>query len=158
MAERLDTVRLAKVLGLLGSSHDGERANAGRLANQLVKTAGMSWAEFLAANDREQVATEAAAVLLAETEALRAENTALRSANGHAGVWQDVGSSLGNHRAAAEWALAMYEKHAIGLTQRELEFLRTCKRWHGRLTLRQQPWFAELMARISARTGERPPP
>jgi hypothetical protein len=35
--------RLIKFLGLLGSEHDGEIANAGRMADRLVKTHGVSW-------------------------------------------------------------------------------------------------------------------
>lgn len=159
MAERLDIERFGKIVGLFGSEHAGERAQAAATADRLIKSSGMSWMEFVKAAEREAVAVEAAAVLLAENEQLRAENTALRSANGHAGgMWQDVGGTLGDHRFAAEWALGMYEKHALGLTSRELEFLRTCQRWHGRLTLRQQPWFTELVWKIAARTGERPPP
>lgn len=33
--------RLAKLLGLLSSEHDGEIANAGRLAQRLVKVAAL---------------------------------------------------------------------------------------------------------------------
>jgi hypothetical protein len=40
--------KLAKVLGMLGSVHDGEVAAAGRRANAMVKDAGLSWGEVIA--------------------------------------------------------------------------------------------------------------
>ena len=39
--------KLAKVLGLLGSDHDGEVANAGRRAHALLRSAGVTWHEVL---------------------------------------------------------------------------------------------------------------
>ena len=39
--------KLAKVLGLLGSDHDGEVAAAGRRAHALVKGAGLTWPEVI---------------------------------------------------------------------------------------------------------------
>jgi hypothetical protein len=43
-----DRDRLAKLLGLLGSAFDGEVANAGRLADRLVRTAGLTWPDIIA--------------------------------------------------------------------------------------------------------------
>jgi hypothetical protein len=40
--------KLAKVLGMLGSEHDGEIAAAGRQANQMVRNAGLTWREVIA--------------------------------------------------------------------------------------------------------------
>jgi hypothetical protein len=39
--------RLAKLLGLLGSDHQGERDNAGRAAHQLVQQHGLTWFDLL---------------------------------------------------------------------------------------------------------------
>ncbi|MCP1335157.1 hypothetical protein [Futiania mangrovi] len=39
--------RLAKLLGMLGSDHDGERAAAGLKADRLVKKIGASWYDIL---------------------------------------------------------------------------------------------------------------
>ena len=36
-------VRLARLLGMLGSAHDGEIANAGRMAHRLVTACGVTW-------------------------------------------------------------------------------------------------------------------
>lgn len=40
--------KLAKVLGMLGSDFDGEIAAAGRRANAMVKSAGLTWDEVIA--------------------------------------------------------------------------------------------------------------
>src|SRR4051812_10259317 len=40
--------KLVKVLGMLGSAHDGEVAAAGRRANAMVKGAGLRWVDVIA--------------------------------------------------------------------------------------------------------------
>lgn len=45
--KQLDRTKLAKLLGMLGSAHDGEIAAAGRKANALVKAAGITWEEAI---------------------------------------------------------------------------------------------------------------
>ena len=40
--------KLVKVLGMLGSDHDGEVAAAGRRADAMVKSAGLSWGDVIA--------------------------------------------------------------------------------------------------------------
>jgi hypothetical protein len=40
--------RLARLLGMVGSTHDGEALNAARLADKLVRQMGVSWSEILA--------------------------------------------------------------------------------------------------------------
>jgi hypothetical protein len=47
----LDRDKLAKVLGMLGSRHDGEVVTAGRSAHILLKDAGVTWTEVLAPPD-----------------------------------------------------------------------------------------------------------
>ena len=42
-----DRKRLVKLLGLLGSEHDGEVVAAARLAERLRRSAGVSWSEML---------------------------------------------------------------------------------------------------------------
>lgn len=46
----LDRSKLSKLLGLLGSSHDGERAAAALKADQMVRRAGTTWANVLTPN------------------------------------------------------------------------------------------------------------
>jgi hypothetical protein len=43
----LDRSRLAALLGMLGSSHDGEVVNAARAAERMRKTAGLTWHQVL---------------------------------------------------------------------------------------------------------------
>lgn len=43
-----DRIRLARLLGMLGSRHAGEIANAGRLADRLVRDHGLTWHDVLA--------------------------------------------------------------------------------------------------------------
>ncbi len=40
--------RLAKLLGMLGSAHDGEVVAAGRMADRLVREAGATWFDVVA--------------------------------------------------------------------------------------------------------------
>jgi len=41
--------RLVKFCGMLGSDHDGERANAARMADKLVRDAGLTWQHVIGA-------------------------------------------------------------------------------------------------------------
>ena len=41
--------RLIKLLGMLGSAHDGERAAAGLKAHELLRHHGLTWADILLA-------------------------------------------------------------------------------------------------------------
>ncbi|HVJ55828.1 MAG TPA: hypothetical protein VM689_25425 [Aliidongia sp.] len=45
--EALDLDRLRKLLGMLGSSHDGEVLNAARHIDALVKSSGASWQKLI---------------------------------------------------------------------------------------------------------------
>lgn len=47
MTAKLDKKRLVKVLGMLGSRHDGEALNAARNAHAMLAHAKMTWAELL---------------------------------------------------------------------------------------------------------------
>lgn len=40
-------IRLVKLLGLLASSHDGERAAAGLKADQLIRERGLQWTDVI---------------------------------------------------------------------------------------------------------------
>jgi hypothetical protein len=46
-SEKLDRERLTKLLGMLGSDHDGEIAAAGRAADRLVRGAGLRWPDIV---------------------------------------------------------------------------------------------------------------
>src|SRR5947207_15770801 len=46
-AMSLDRDKLVRVLGMLGSSHDGEIAAAGRAADRLLRDAGLRWPDVI---------------------------------------------------------------------------------------------------------------
>ena len=46
-------LKLAKVLGMLGSAHEGERANAAAAADAMVKAAGLTWPFVLGVEARD---------------------------------------------------------------------------------------------------------
>ncbi len=46
--QRVDTVKLAKVLGMLGSSHEPEVVVAARTAQEMLHVEGLSWADVVA--------------------------------------------------------------------------------------------------------------
>jgi hypothetical protein len=41
------TKRLVKLLGMTGSAYDGERSNAAAKANELIRSAGLTWEQYL---------------------------------------------------------------------------------------------------------------
>jgi hypothetical protein len=43
----LDTARLAALMGMTDSAHDGEALNAVRMANRLLRQSGRTWADVL---------------------------------------------------------------------------------------------------------------
>lgn len=44
----VDRAKLTRLLGMLGSTFDAEVANAGRLADKLVRSAGLTWPDVIA--------------------------------------------------------------------------------------------------------------
>ena len=48
VVEQEDAQRLVKLCGLLGSDHDGERANAAFMATKLLRMNDMTWADLVA--------------------------------------------------------------------------------------------------------------
>ena len=49
MTASLDQQKLAKLCGLFGSDHIGERAAAAQMADRLVKASGLSWFDVISA-------------------------------------------------------------------------------------------------------------
>jgi len=39
--------RLARIAGMLGSEHEGERATAARMASAMLKAMGLTWSEVI---------------------------------------------------------------------------------------------------------------
>jgi hypothetical protein len=108
---QLDLTRLAKLLGMCSSAHEGERANAARMANDMVRSSGASWEEVLDGADH-AVAVEACRQLLAENEQLQAEVERLRS-NLPAPRPPQPWASAESWRDGAE-ALLLWREHLSG--------------------------------------------
>jgi hypothetical protein len=129
---------LVKVLGLLGSAHDGERAAAAQLASDMVRAANASWDQLL--DDR--VAIAAARRLLDENEELREQIARLHS--------------MVTPRSPAPWrdsarcddaveALVLWEEY---LTDWEREFLASPLRRHCRLTPKQIAVLTQIGVKV----------
>ena len=153
----LDLAKFTRVVGLLGSDQAGERANAVTIGSRMLQAAGMRWEDFVDAYRRAEIATEAAALLLAEDTELRGEIDRLRSSSAAIALWQEVGSAAVAHRAAAEWALDLNRRGQVWLSAFEVAFLTSCSTWTGRLTRKMQPIFQTIMDRVVERTGSAPP-
>jgi hypothetical protein len=152
----LDLTRLGKLLGLLGSAFDAERAQAAQAADRLVRGSGMSWPDFVRAAERELVANKAAEILFAENTELRAELDQLRTTGTAVAPWVDI-MDLGDPPRQAQWCLDQYAARRLFLNSFEIHFLTTIAGWRGELRPKQQPIFARIIAQITARTGRRPP-
>lgn len=154
----IDLNRIAKLLAIVGSSlHEGEAVNAIRLVDRELKKARLGWADLIAPSRELAVADEANAALLAENQELREALDNLSRSGRGGGQWDDVGASGGNTNAVAQWALDLVLHGVIDLTERETDFLHTCRRWRGRLTAAHQGWFDSLILKLTARTGQYPP-
>src|SRR5271166_5601548 len=46
--------RLVKLLGMLGSDHEGERANAARMAHEHLQLAGLTWCDVILATPAQE--------------------------------------------------------------------------------------------------------
>jgi hypothetical protein len=159
VSKPLDLARLARVLGLTGSSMDGEALTAARTADRLVRDSGRTWADFIEAYKVAETATAAAAELLGENTAMRAELEELRSNGSAVAPWQNTGSGGSSAQTGALWALALYEQGAVWLSvDFEVPFLTRCSTWTGRLTEKMQPVYERIIARVASRTGLMPPP
>jgi hypothetical protein len=156
--------RLLQLLGMTGSPHTGEAVNALRLAQRLMSECKIGWPDLLHYNGgaeqslceeiwqlkhRLDIATEAAQQLLAENNALKAT-----LALGGRRNW----TAVGDHCAQAQWTLDQHQKRTIFLRRFELDFLDTIAGWEGPLTVKQQPVFSRIIARIASEYGMRPPP
>lgn len=53
----LNRIKLAKILAMAGSQHDGERAAAAALADRMVRDAGLTWERVLAGGATAQPAS-----------------------------------------------------------------------------------------------------
>ena len=47
MADTVTVERLARIAGMLGSEHEGERATAAQIASDMLKAMGLTWSEVI---------------------------------------------------------------------------------------------------------------
>jgi hypothetical protein len=153
----LDLKKLGRIIAMASSSHEGEALNAIRLADRMLRDAGMRWEDLVSLAHQLEIATEAAAVLLAENTVLRAELEQLRTTGTAVATWSDVGAAISDTQRAAQWALDLYHHGRVWLSDFEIRFLDTCAQWGGSLTSKQAPIFQRVMDRIAAHTGMTPP-
>jgi hypothetical protein len=153
----LDLKKLGMVIAMVGSSHEGEALTALRLADRMVRNAGMRWEDLLLPAHELEIATEAASVLLAENTAFRAELELLRTTGAAVATWSEVGAVIADTQRAAQWALDLHSHGRVWLSDFEVRFLGTCTQWDGRLTPKQAPILRRVIDRIAARTGMTPP-
>jgi hypothetical protein len=156
---KLDLKNLCRVIAMVGSSHEGEALNAVRLADRMLRDAAMRWEDLLSPAHELEVATKAAAVLLAENTALKTEVEQLRTTGTAIATWSEVGAAISDTQRAAAWALELHRERMAWLTPPETDFLTTVRdHWRGPLTPPQARWFCSIIDRICTRTGLQPPP
>jgi hypothetical protein len=116
---------LAKLCGMFGSDHPGERANAAARADALVRSAGLTWRDIIHVPDHHH--------------------------HHHRGGYEDGGD--GGHyghydnrdwRAAREFCL----RYPGRLRPREYNFVINLGSWRGPLTARQEDWLTSIFMRL----------
>jgi hypothetical protein len=113
---------LVKLLGLCGSGHVGERANAALRADNLVRSAGLTWRDIIRVPDHHH--------------------------HHHRAGHEDGGD--GGHydnrdwRAAREFCL----RYPGRLRPREYNFVINLGSWRGPLTARQEDWLTAIFLRL----------
>jgi hypothetical protein len=118
--------RLVKLLGMLGSNHDGERAAAALKANALVREHGLVWSDVIPA------APEQSSSSYRQEHARRWEHDA-------AGADQTV-----------DWHImrGFCAQHSNLLRSREQEFIDDIAGWRGALTEKQNAWLIAIYTRV----------
>jgi hypothetical protein len=145
--------RLAKVLGMTGSAHDGEALAAARKANALMVAAGMTWDEILRPPDDLRIAVDTARILLNENEELRNEIEQLRRGARDRDDWR----SVRDHCAQARWCLGLHADGEICLNDFDQEFLSAVSRWSGELPKNHEATLSKVVADVRRHTGQVPP-
>ena len=118
--------RLVRLCGMLGSEHDGERANAARLADRLIRETGLTWEGVIAAPP------------VAQPEARP------RPAQPAGAPWWTASGTVSGE------AHAILQRHRALLTQWEIEFLANLLN-RRTLTEPQRASFDRIKAKLQAR-------
>ena len=150
----LDRDKLIRVVGMTGSEHDGECLAAARRANALLTEAETTWAEVLAGED--PIAVEACRQLLADLEAAHTRIAELERASPE---WRPVErAEIGNHNRTSKWLIELNQRGEVWFSEKEREFINSCRRWIGTLRPKMREWLQEIVNRTAQRYGLVPPP
>jgi hypothetical protein len=158
-----DFKRLATMVDIvLTSEHQGEIDSAIRQARRLAKESKLRAADLVEAVEQRFKILDAAKGLSDEVDRLRVENERLKkSANGGGtlaqALWQDTNMPQTVSNRSAQWALDLAGQGAVYLMEKETDFLSSCARRRV-LTPRQQDWLKDIVAMVTRRTGQMPPP
>lgn len=119
MGVDIDRVKLARILGMMGSSFDHEALAAARLADREVRRSGATWDD----------------VLLAEPVVVYSESRRPR--------YEAPDPEIECRRMAAELLV-----NRTTLSKWEFSFTRSIVAWSGKLSMRQQDTVRTVYARI----------
>lgn len=157
----LDLAKLSKLLGMLGSAHDGEAASAGHLADAMLRDAGMVWSDLIEAVEQRFALLDVAQNLSAELERANAEIIRLSANGGQNGsapaLWQPPATSPSNTVKRAQWALDMGAAERVRWSEHERAFLRDMVRRRGRPSPNQEARLNSLIKRCATLIGEAQP-
>lgn len=130
--------RLTKLLGMTGSTHDGEALNALRHAQRLMKEAKVNWEDTLHGNG-----------LLTYREGFQEGRTAGFEEGYAKGYREGQNAPRARPQAWQGVVREMLEEHADDLNDRETEFLESFRRrsWHTP-TERQRAWITSIANKL----------
>jgi hypothetical protein len=146
MTGELDLQRLRKLCGMFSSAHDGEIANAARMADRLVRAAGLVWGDVLRPSlpppSREPFPDFAEHQRRAR--AAQAADAAARAAR--AARAQPADEDYAHWRIMARYCVDRYDR----LSNRERNFVLQLLHRTRAPTERQMGWLTAIYGRVTA--------
>lgn len=133
---RADRDRLAKIAGMLGSAHEGERAAAALKATELLQSLGLTWPEVITLLP---VKPEATVHFMTRPETRRAA--------------QGMSIRPEHFALVRRWQITarMVSAYPELLNERELDFLQDIAVRRDEPTVKQHDWLNSLAARVESR-------
>jgi hypothetical protein len=143
MTGELDLDRLRKLCGMFSSAHDGEIANAARMADRLVRAAGLAWGDVL----RQGLPPPSREFPDIFEHQRRARAAQAADAAARAARAPPPGDEVYGHwRVMVQHCAARHDK----LSMREFGFIRGLV-WRTRApTERQMAWLTAIFDRVTA--------
>jgi hypothetical protein len=134
----IDLPKLARVLALTTSNHDGEVLSAALHARDMVKAAGLTWQQVLGGRIDTGIDIGTYRRLLAENKTLREQLARAESAAAHdPGAPRTTAEKLDVCIALTEW-----------LNDWERDFVCNIAGWRGPLSKRQEQRLDELVSKL----------